>query len=65
MGRQKWDPGEKLVKIHIVLEVTSKMYVNIQKYLKMCKIENHINYCVCLMLLSLLEGPDRRKHINS
>ena len=31
----------------------------------MCKIENHINYCVFLMLLSLLEGPDRKKHINS
>ena len=46
IGRQKWDPGEKHVKIHIVLEVKSKMYENNQKYLRMCKIENHINYCV-------------------
>ncbi len=46
MGRQKWDPGEKNVKIHIVLEVTSKMYENIQKYLKMCKIENHKLLCI-------------------
>ena len=59
IGRQKWDPGEKNVKIHIVLEVKSKMYQNIQKYLKMCKIENHINYCVFLMILSLFPIENR------
>ena len=50
IGRQKWDPGEKNVKIHIVLYVKSKMYENIQKYLKICKIENHIMFCVFLMV---------------
>ena len=44
IGRQKWDPGENNVKIHIVLDVKSKMYQNIQKYLKMYKIEHNINY---------------------
>ena len=52
IGRQKWDPGEKNIKIHIVLEVKSKMYENMQKYLKMCKIENHIKYCVFFMILN-------------
>jgi hypothetical protein len=52
IGRQKWDPGETNVKIHIVLEVKSNMYENMQKYFKMCKIENHINYCVFLMILN-------------
>ena len=61
IGRQKWDPGEKHVKIHIVLEVKSKMYENIQKYLKMCKIENHINYCVFLMILNFWEPAFRPK----
>ncbi len=65
IGRHKWDPGEKNIKIHSVLEVRSKMCENMQKYFKMCKIENHINYFVFLMLLSLLEGPYRKKHINS
>ena len=31
----------------------------------MCKIEIHLKSCVFLMILSLLEGPDRKKHINS
>ena len=31
IGRQKWDPGEKHIKINFVLEVKSKMYENIQK----------------------------------
>ncbi len=61
MGRQKWDPGEKHVKIHIVLEVKSKMYENMQKYLKMCKIENHINYCVFLMIFNFWEPAFRPK----
>ena len=42
IGRQKWDPGEKHVKIHIVLEVKSMMYQNIQK----SEIENPLkNLC--------------------
>ena len=31
----------------------------------MCKIENPLKYYVFLMILSLLEGPDRKKHTNS
>ena len=37
------------------------MYENIQKYLKMCKIENHINYCVFLMILNFWEPAFRPK----
>ena len=31
----------------------------------MCKIENPLKTSVILMILSLLEGPYRKKHINS
>ena len=31
----------------------------------MCKIEIPLKSCVILVILSLLEGPDRKKHINS
>ena len=30
----------------------------------MCKIVNPLKSCVFLMILSLLEGPGRKKHIN-
>ena len=31
----------------------------------MCKIENHLKTYEILMILSLLEGPDRKHNINS
>ena len=55
------DSGENNVKNRIVVQVKSKMYQHIQKYLKMCKIENHINYYVFLMILNFWEPAFRPK----
>ena len=61
MGRQKWDPGENNVKNHIVLEVKSTMYQNIQKYIKMCKIEIPLKSSVFLMILNFWDPAFRSK----
>ena len=61
IGSQKWDPGENNAKIHIVLQVKSKMYQNIQKYLKMSKIKNHIEYYAVFMILNFWQPAFRPK----